>query len=303
MKTGKALEIFVKNLLLNVGFSMVKSDGLFVFDGAPGQMIQGLGGAHNADVLLEPPVQTPFYIPTRLLIECKDYSKKAGLPTVRGVLGLREDINNFEAIDRSELIARRRQNRNIVSAVGYRYSYQVAVICLNGYTTQAQLFAAVHRISLLDFRRLPFWNELQQFLHDSHNTEEQIMAYANKIGDKTAVAVLPSGQLLFLYQVLGNHIAFQDEYSLHWSSSTEPWQLWSGEYCYAFHLPNEIMRLWLAGVSDDLDLKVSALNCKEKILSNMVVYYRKNGKPRIKMLSIDRGALEEAKRRLEESAR
>ena len=71
MKSGKAFEIFVKRLLINVGFREVKSDGLFVFDGSPGQMVQGLGEAHNADVLLEPPVQTPFLHKTRILIECK----------------------------------------------------------------------------------------------------------------------------------------------------------------------------------------------------------------------------------------
>lgn len=69
MKLGKAFEILVNRILINVGFSEVVSDGVYIFDGAPGQMIQGLGEAHNADVLLEPPVQTPFYSRTRLLIE------------------------------------------------------------------------------------------------------------------------------------------------------------------------------------------------------------------------------------------
>ena len=92
MKLGKAFEILVKRILINVGFSEVYSDGLYIFDGAPGQMIQGLGEAHNADVLLEPPVQTPFYSHTRLLIECKDYRTKIGLNTIRSVLGLRRTL-------------------------------------------------------------------------------------------------------------------------------------------------------------------------------------------------------------------
>ena len=100
MKLGKAFELFVKNLLISVGFSEVKSDGLYVFDGAAGQMLQGLGEAHNADALLEPPVQTPFYSRSRLLIECKDYRTKIGLNTVRSTLGLKEDINNFELAHR-----------------------------------------------------------------------------------------------------------------------------------------------------------------------------------------------------------
>ena len=112
MKLGRAFEIFVKRILINVGFSEVNSDGLYIFDGTAGQMIQGLGEAHNADVLLEPPVQTPFYSRSRLLIECKDYTRKVGLNTVRSILGLREDINRFDIIDMNRLVARRCQNRH-----------------------------------------------------------------------------------------------------------------------------------------------------------------------------------------------
>ena len=83
MGPGKAFELFVKRILVNIGFSEVVSDGLYIYDGTPGQMIQGLGEAHNADVLLEPPVQTPFYSKTRLLIECKDYRTKISLNVVR----------------------------------------------------------------------------------------------------------------------------------------------------------------------------------------------------------------------------
>ena len=99
MGPGKAFELFVKRILVNIGFSEVVSDGLYIYDGTPGQMIQGLGEAHNADVLLEPPAQTPFYSKTRILIECKDYRTKIGLNVARSALGLREDINNFNIVD------------------------------------------------------------------------------------------------------------------------------------------------------------------------------------------------------------
>lgn len=39
MKRGKAFELFVKHLLLKVGFLEVNSDGLYIFDGSAGQMI------------------------------------------------------------------------------------------------------------------------------------------------------------------------------------------------------------------------------------------------------------------------
>lgn len=161
MKRGKAFEIIVKNFLIGIGFLEVCSDKLYIYDGPAGQMIQGLGNAHNADVLLEPMVQTPFYTPTRLLIECKDYDKKkVGLDVVRGVLGLREDINHFEIVDTNILQERRKQNRNVINNYSYiRYTYQLAVASTSGFTACAQEFAATHRISLIEFDKLPFWNE------------------------------------------------------------------------------------------------------------------------------------------------
>lgn len=96
MKAGIAFEILVKRILISVGFSEVQSDGTYIYDGSSGQMLQGLGEAHNADVLLEPPVQTPFLNKIRLLVECKDYKRKVGLDVVRDALGLREDVNHFE---------------------------------------------------------------------------------------------------------------------------------------------------------------------------------------------------------------
>lgn len=171
MKRGKAFELFVKHLLLKVGFLEVNSDGLYIFDGSPGQMIQGLGEAHNADVLLEPPVQTPFYAPSRLLIECKDYKRRVGLNTIRSALGLREDINHFDIVDASELMNRRCQRRS--GSVCYsRYLYQVAIASLSGYTYQAQNFAATHRISLIEFDKFPFWRDLAHIMQMGYGEDD-----------------------------------------------------------------------------------------------------------------------------------
>lgn len=105
MKAGIAFEILVKRILISVGFSEVQSDGTYIYDGSSGQMLQGLGEAHNADVLLEPPVQTPFLNKIRLLVECKDYKRKVGLDVVRDALGLREDVNHFELVDGLQLLS------------------------------------------------------------------------------------------------------------------------------------------------------------------------------------------------------
>lgn len=315
MKLGKAFELFVKHLLINVGFSEIKSDGLYIFDGAPGQMIQGLGEAHNADVLLEPPVQTPFYSRTRLIIECKDYHKKVGLNTVRSVLGLREDINHFDIVDINELAARRRQNRHGMIYNYERYAYQVAIASLNGYTVPAQKFAATYRIPLLEFGRLPFWDEFCKILgysdfdsspqridflyRDRDISKDNIINLANKTGRRMAVAITNSGQMLFLYRESnGQNNQFDDNYSLHWTKPDLPWKLRSGNNSYLFQLPKDIMKLWLNNVSNELDMKKGAINCKASSLSNMIVYYTIFGQPVIKMISINKFQLEEALNKL-----
>lgn len=309
MRAGKAFELLIKRILIHVGFSEVASDGLYIFNGAPGQMIQGLGEAHNADVLLEPPVQTPFYSRTRLLIECKDYRTKIGLNVIRSVLGLREDINNFEIVDMHELAARRCQRRRESAYSHEKYSYQVAVAALNGYTLPAQKFAATHRIPLLEFNRMPFWDrfcEMCGYREFSYNarinrrntTDEEIVAFFDEVGQHMAVAISNSGQMLFLYRITGSQTRFTDEYSLYWSEPSLPWELRSGEQTYLFQLPKGIMKIWLDNSTNELELKREALNCKASFLSNMIVYYTDLGRPVVKMISINKYELEEAQRRL-----
>lgn len=311
MKRGKAFELFVRYLLLSVGFSEVNSDGLYIFDGAPGQMIQGLGEAHNADVLLEPPVQTPFYARSRLLIECKDYKRRVGLDTIRSVLGLREDINHFDILDANELMARRSQRRR--GEVCYsRYLYQVAVASLSGYTYQAQNFAATHRIPLIEFDRFPFWGELADVmrldglyyndyrLDEPDIDERSLMGVAERVGKRMALAITNSGQILFLYHCREGRIDFPDNwYSIYWDNAEQPWRLVCGNEEYLFQLPEYVMEVWLANSVNELEMKKEAINCKARFLSNMVVYYMHGGMPTIKMISIDKYELERARERIE----
>lgn len=274
-------------------------------------MIQGLGEAHNADVLLEPPVQTPFYSKTRLLIECKDYRTKISLNVVRSALGLREDINNFNIVDMAELETRRRQNRRATPSVFDRYSYQVAIAALAGFTAQAQKFAAAYRIPLVEFNKLPFWNDFchaigyddfnfnsRRVNFDMIDTENQLLELADRIGQRMAVAITNSGQMLFLYHMTDEPIHFRKYYSLRWANPEEPWNLSSGQEEYLFQLPESILKMWLNKSTDELEMKREAINCKANFLSNMVVYYTEHGQPAIKMISIDRFQLEDAINRL-----
>ena len=97
---GTLLEYLVRRLLSHCGFTSVRPDGHYIFAqaGAGLFFINGKGAAHDADVLMEPPIQMPFSYPARLLFECKAYDTTVGLGVIRNALGLRYDINDFEII-------------------------------------------------------------------------------------------------------------------------------------------------------------------------------------------------------------
>ena len=91
---------------------------------------------------------------------------------------------------------------------------------------------------------------------------------------------------------------FEDYFELHWRNPKNVWQLSSGNTTYVFQLPEDILKSWLSKSKDELEMRREAINCKAAYFSNMVVYYTKNGLPTIKMISIDRYQLDEARRRL-----
>lgn len=131
-----------------------------------------------------------------------------------------------------------------------------------------------------------------------HITEDQIIEFADEVGRRMAVAITNSGQLLLLYRVSGDENCFSDSYTLHWSEPSQLWQLKSGQQSYLFQLPKSIMKIWLKGSADDLVLKKEATNCKAGLLSSMIVYYTNYCLPTVKMISIDKYDLEQARQRL-----
>lgn len=303
MSSGKLFEIFVRKLMNSIGFSNICSDGLYIFNGSAGQMIQGLGEAHNADVLVEPPVQIPFTAPVRLLIECKDYCSPLGLNIIRSALGLKEDVNHFEIVDSRELINRRGTRRSCITYDYTRYQYQIAVASISGFSTQAQKFALTHRITLIDFTKLPFWKGVEKLiLHKlpfvvDDSLIGEVERLAIEIATKMAIAVLDSGQLLFLYNVSNNEMRFNDHYTLHWENINSLWSLICADNKYVFNLPTLIRNNWLEN-SSKRTLQENAIVCKQEFMSSMVVYYTENCVSKIKMISIDKDALNKAKRNL-----
>ena len=302
MGSGKAFEILIRTILHGVGFMDIISDGIYIFDGSAGQMIQGLGEAHNADVLVEPPVQIPFNTPARLLVECKNYYGKVGLGTLRSALGLKEDVNNFEIVDMNVLMNRKANKRAGITYSYTRHFYQIAVASMNGFTIPAQEFALTHRITLIDFSMMPFWNEYlnliitpSALLEGNFNGVKEL---AERIGKNMAIGVLNCGQLLFLYKKNpNNNIYFDDHYTLHWENINSLWTLRTGNNEYLFSLPNLIQKQWISNSSEDT-LKENAIVCKQDFMSSIVVYYVNDCKSCIKMISIDKDSLRNAKNAL-----
>lgn len=186
---GKLFEFFVYRLLVACGFKPVIPDGLLVYKGSPGLMVQGIGQPHNADVLLAPPIQTPFYYPTRLIVECKCYNDSIGLPQIRNALGLRDDINNFEIVT-EEILKNRKHNRSTKPKFHdmQRYVYQVAVASIDGFKSTAFPFAKAHRIPLISFAHSALFaniraaiSELDEFAKRNETLGQQISSRISEV--------------------------------------------------------------------------------------------------------------------------
>lgn len=152
---GSLLEYLVRRMLTNCGFKKVSPDGRYIFEDRGLNFIHGKGAAHDADVLMDPPIQMPFSYPSRINFECKAYNKKIGLAIVRNALGLRYDINEFEILTDEQLQLRhnlRRQQLAIANRV--RYNYQVGVASVEDFSKDAFEFAANNKIPLISLRWL-----------------------------------------------------------------------------------------------------------------------------------------------------
>lgn len=147
---GALLEYIVRQLLKNCGFSNVKADGLYSFENNGLFYVNGKGAAHDADIIMNPPIQMPFTYPTQLIFECKAYSNSANLAVIRNALGLRHDLNDFEIVTRDS-IRNRKNNKRADYAIENRkrFIYQVGVASVNDFSKPAIEFAANNKIPLL----------------------------------------------------------------------------------------------------------------------------------------------------------
>lgn len=176
---GALLEYIVRQLLRNCGFTNVRADDLLSWERGGLFFINGKGAAHDADIIMNPPIQMPFAYPTQLIFECKAYGSTANLPIVRNALGLRNDLNDFEIITR-ESILKRQINRRADYAIDTRtrFLYQVGVASINDFSKPAVEFATNNKIPLLSLswflssNTIRDFNTIDQTLIDRFQTDD-----------------------------------------------------------------------------------------------------------------------------------
>jgi hypothetical protein len=152
---GGLLEYFIRNLLINCGFKSVIPDGTKIYNRGNLTMINGRGAAHDADVLMTPPIQMPFTYPYRVNFECKAYKNPVGLAIIRNALGFRYDVNGFEIVTYPQIQARQNQTRTIPAIDRrQRFNYQIGVAFVERNTNSAFEFAANNKIPLISLRCL-----------------------------------------------------------------------------------------------------------------------------------------------------
>tara|TARA_R110000744_G_scaffold114988_1_gene215055 strand:- start:7360 stop:8382 length:1023 start_codon:yes stop_codon:yes gene_type:complete len=240
---GSLLEYTVRRILLNCGFTKVKPDGLIIYKKSGLTMISGKGASHDADVLMNPPIQMPFSYPYRLNFECKAYNKKVGLTIIRNALGLRYDINEFEIVTRKHLKLRQNNLRSPLAIDSrQRFNYQVGVASVEDFTKPAFEFAANNKIPLISLRwflpasicdsfhqitpaYLQRFTEQQMddlysflkgnandnasnFLRDTDSIFKNIYDSIVEFENKVIIGLLESGDLLFLISNNGNGLGY-----------------------------------------------------------------------------------------------
>lgn len=167
---GYLLEELLAKLLHASGYRLLVSahqDPDALTPGRHGLLVRGRGADHQADVLGELVLPTPFSLPVRLFVEAKYRRRtRVGLPEVRNAHGVVHDINeqHTSAAARRHAVPMR------------RYLYRYALFSATGFSRDAQQYALAQQISLIDLSS-PAFTDL---LSAAHRTAEQMLAVANE---------------------------------------------------------------------------------------------------------------------------
>lgn len=339
---GCIFEWFIRNILKSCGFTKVPLDDFIIYDRTKNNdlMIHGIGQPHNADILMAPPLQIPFYFPSRILVECKAYGDTVGLDTIRGVLGLREDINNFEILTPEILSERRSYRRKNPATYDYeRFSYQVAFASLKGIKNTALEFALAHRIPIISLYKSGIFTFLKTFIESldlelysnlSDEAYSQLLNYfktdkrgfpvlardrryldlrrficqSRDLFKRMYIGVLTNGDIIFLYGPTTKFKATRLEYYsvIHWRVPESAWNISFKENEKEINLFFELPDKLYNSWADTKFDKKKAINMKEKEFNVVSIYSTdEEGNLIFFVLNLDKDFIKEAKQRIEDN--
>ncbi|MEV6603158.1 hypothetical protein [Kutzneria sp. NPDC051319] len=145
---GYLLEEVLARLLYDSGYRLLVSerqDPDALVRGKHGLLVRGRGADHQADVLGELMLPTPFSLPLRIFVEAKFRERDRGsLLDVRNAHGVLHDVNEHYSSEGVRDIPLRRHH--------YRY----ALFSTSGFTRPAQRYALAQQISLVDLSGADF---------------------------------------------------------------------------------------------------------------------------------------------------
>ncbi|MBX7269973.1 restriction endonuclease [Micromonospora sp. Llam7] len=140
---GYLLEEAIAFLLSSNGYRLLQdsdADEQALRQAGHGLLVRGRGADHQADVLGDLLMPTPFSLPVRLFVEAKNRRSKVGLAEVRNAHGVIDDVNQQYS---TELSTSYRQPLR-------RYQYRYALFSAAGFKKEAQSYALAQQISLVD---------------------------------------------------------------------------------------------------------------------------------------------------------
>ncbi|MEU7977374.1 restriction endonuclease [Micromonospora sp. NPDC049081] len=140
---GYLLEEAIAFLLSSNGYRLLQdsdADEQALRQAGHGLLVRGRGADHQADVLGDLLMPTPFSLPVRLFVEAKNRKSKVGLTEVRNAHGVIDDVNQHYSTELS------RSYRHPLR----RYQYRYALFSAAGFKKEAQSYALAQQISLVD---------------------------------------------------------------------------------------------------------------------------------------------------------
>jgi hypothetical protein len=152
---GMLLEEVILHLIVVSGYRAVTSEQndptLYTRKTDKALCVRGRGENHQIDAIADFFLSPPFSHKQRLLIEAKHHDEAVGLPTIRNTVGVLKDVSEFWTYSHLSI---------------NRYHYQCAIISASGFTEDAQKYAFVQDIYLVQVQKSRYFQKVLQSIGD-----------------------------------------------------------------------------------------------------------------------------------------